>query len=787
MANKSFTTKGLSRQVEEKANKLEDDLTDLREKYADLQNRLDDKVREGQRLQNAMQSAHDDAEVREQRLENANELLRNEREIALRKEDSSGTNIQNLLKQLAVKTEESDLLQTRYDALTNESQVLQLELAKAYSQAQDVQQALKQEKEFALKNDLALRNEAKERADKLSAKIDDLERRLEDEQSRAATDLEHWDNQRKDLESQKGLAEQRASGLQRTVNKLQESEGTLSGREMKLQEALESEKLRHEGEEVLLSRHVQDLRSTLEEKRSAIEGTRSELLKLKDELRISKRNEEVSEEKIQSLEDEVDILQIALDEETDRAKEETATNRQEAESLRVQLHSVKQNLNRSEASLADARAEIESFQGDLEAGHGATEQMSSRLRNLEAQLKQLREEKTELQDQFVKSETELRSLQALQLDADAVNNDVGVLRQELAKSREMETDCLHREAIHKETIHELKREISDLERQVHESEVLKLAARSPKSSVGASAQNTELVELRHQLADSHQQERNLRSKLRETERESQYKASMSEKDLKQQTDRLEEQNNQLEQQLVDLQASKREYQNQIDTAERTIARLQNRTQRLEKELKAVRTNQTDDRTIAEERKDLHELLKDAKLEAEDLQVQVADREAHIEAASVRETDLRFQLKRVRQERTLQIQKSGALSIELDSLKFRLEQTADEMTLQRQEWEEERKALVSRVRFPNMSVSSIHAGGAALQSKELEAELQKKDKRHQGELRGLAKQIHWLRAKCKREEGFRSGLAYEKRFLLMQIEMFKAWYVFPYIISAESVS
>jgi len=72
-------------------------------------------------------------------------------------------------------------------------------------------------------------------------------------------------------------------------------------------------------------------------------------------------------------------------------------------------------------------------------------------------------------------------------------------------------------------------------------------------------------------------------------------------------------------------------------------------------------------------------------------------------------------------------------------------------------------MASRVRFANTSISELHA-----------TDSQELAKRHTGELKGLAKQIQWLRAKCEREEGFRSGLVYEKKFLLMQIEMFETW-------------
>ena len=53
----------------------------------------------------------------------------------------------------------------------------------------------------------------------------------------------------------------------------------------------------------------------------------------------------------------------------------------------------------------------------------------------------------------------------------------------------------------------------------------------------------------------------------------------------------------------------------------------------------------------------------------------------------------------------------------------------------------------------------------------------KEKRHIGELKGLAKQIQYLRGRLAREECFREGLGWQKRWFLMNVEMFSQWYVF----------
>jgi hypothetical protein len=68
MANKSFSTKGLSRQLEEKAHKIQDELDCLREEHAALRGSFDDKVREVRKAQEGLEEFREESEIREQKL-----------------------------------------------------------------------------------------------------------------------------------------------------------------------------------------------------------------------------------------------------------------------------------------------------------------------------------------------------------------------------------------------------------------------------------------------------------------------------------------------------------------------------------------------------------------------------------------------------------------------------------------------------------------------------------------------------------------------------------------------
>jgi hypothetical protein len=57
---------------------------------------------------------------------------------------------------------------------------------------------------------------------------------------------------------------------------------------------------------------------------------------------------------------------------------------------------------------------------------------------------------------------------------------------------------------------------------------------------------------------------------------------------------------------------------------------------------------------------------------------------------------------------------------------------------------------------------------------LRSEAEEREKRHNKEMRGLCMQIEWLRARYRREEGFRAAAGYAKRYMGLQIELFEAW-------------
>ncbi|KAH0562834.1 hypothetical protein GP486_002541 [Trichoglossum hirsutum] len=896
MANKSFSSKGLSRQLEEKVHKIQDELENLREEHAALKESYDDKAREARKAQESLEEIREESEIQEQKLRNDLELTQHDRDVLSRERTSLSTQLQKLSDELQAKVEEKNLLQDRHNALTTESSDLRKELSRAKATIDELGNKCENEKQLALGRERALQDEHRSVSDRLDGVIEDLQRRLEEEEHRHDVNLDTWDGERRRLEAQKDKAEEKAIGLERTIAKLQEAEGTLSGREMNLREALASEKARHEREESILTRQIEELQGDIETRRGVLEETRTELATVKEDLRVSKREEKALEEKVQGLEDEVEILQSSLEEEGERATEDVAAARAEAEGLRRQLHSVKQDLARAEAAQADARAEVETFRGEVLAGEGSKGHLSKRLSDVETQLGKVKKEKQALQDQLanvniqmhalrtsaaeteaerdeirsqlqhaqqhvdaevkldqeklelrrantrleadigrsrednkalhaknqaIEKELELEILKASEQEA-KYNSDIAdlqgqlsvaaegkdkelnafkrhvqrleakvgelegqlhrgepdhdlegelsMVRRDLADARTNEAKYLQREAVQKENIRQLKRKVVDLERNLHEAAMSKLVEDSPRSSVG-SARKNEILEVRGQLTEALQQVKELKTKLRGVERDAHNKLLVADRESQAKIDACEHEKDRLEQELRDCRDRLKGQTSENVTAGQTIGKLRTRVQQLEKELHDAKLGDGD-KTIAEERKDLHDMLKDAKIEVEDLQLQIGDRDNKIESLTLREKELRSQLKRIRDERSLEARKAHAATSELQGLQRRYERALDKAAHIQSAWEAERRAVSQRVRFPNTSISSVRGETA----ERLELEAAQAEQRHQGEIKGLVKQIQYLRSKCHREETFRADLAYAKRYFLMQIELYNAWYV-----------
>lgn len=133
----------------------------------------------------------------------------------------------------------------------------------------------------------------------------------------------------------------------------------------------------------------------------------------------------------------------------------------------------------------------------------------------------------------------------------------------------------------------------------------------------------------------------------------------------------------------------------------------------------------------EDQKDLHELLKSSTLEAESLALKVSERDSRL-------NELKNQLRRIREERAFCIRKVETATRELEALQQRYDE----------------------------ALEKVSAAKTSSKTK------------HEKEMRGLGKEIVWLRARLHREEKFRRDLAWSKGLMELGERVRVAWLVLP---------
>ncbi|ELR05869.1 hypothetical protein GMDG_07642 [Pseudogymnoascus destructans 20631-21] len=795
LANKSITTKGLSRQIEEKANRLQDDLEDLREKHEALEQEHKSKIQEADRLQQRITDLDQSGSAREIKLREELDSAVKDRDHAESQQHALEAQLKSVQTELHHITDQKDLLQVRHDALTAESAQLQMELSRAKARIENLEEDLQSEKSLSLQNEREVREQYKSEIDRLHDEIEDLRADVREKERLYDDDNDKWESERRTLESQRDLAEEQAEGLKLTIEKLQQVEGALSGKESKLQEAVSLEKERHLREEALLTKQIDELTSDLQVRQNSLDEARSELSNVREELRLSQREHKSLSEKIEALEDEIEVLQTSLDEENDRAQVNLETAKHESEALQQQLDQLKQDVANVESksnstSIQEQSSSLKALETKLAQSTKSEQALQDQLANINLEMHSLRNHSNELEAERDEIKSQLRDLKSqddtfradqekielrtakMKLDVEVrrLRDETRVLSEQKtmievelqserdhadadhANFKQRETEYIQRESATKETIRTLKRQISSLERQSHNLELSILQTSSPHSASTGSIHQSEILEVRSQLATAHQTLKDLRAQLKETERNAAKKLTSAHLDHQSQAAEWDSARFTLERDLSAALSAKSALEAQATAAESTAARLKAKIARLEQELHAERATAEGDRTMALERHDLHEMLRETQVQADKLELAVQTRDASLAALTTTEASLRAQLKRIREGRTVQKERATRAMTELEGLER-------EFRGAKRGWEAERQGLTRGVRFANSS--SVLEGGA-------EAEV-----RHGKELRGLAMQIEWLRARCRREEGLRADAAYAKRFMLLQVELFGA--------------
>lgn len=536
--------------------------------------------------------------------------------------------------------------------------------------------------------------------------------KMDDDQ---ATALEQWDGQRRLLESTRNKAEAKVLDLEATMRQMRKAEGSSSEREEELQKALDEEKQKHESEKDKLQTEVQKLLEKQKEMQNEHEATNINLAAVNQELDSTRTQVLELQESIQDLEDEIEVLQITHDEDVERMKRDMESANHASDKLKRELLVLQaDSLTKSNSS--------------PHSTHGSQRALDATIQRLENELAKNQRERQNLEDKVAQLESALAETKAAQ---DTLRFDMG------ASSA---------------TQLQIQQRLQETQNQLFKANKEKGALQVSLATSNADLESLQLslTELESAKDAALKTSRDLRSQLQTAQRD-------AERKLQSQVAAYERDIENLEQDLDDAQGEKAKLIQARDSSATTVTRLKNKITSLEHDLSNLRAGRTDRETSVEERKDLHDMLKDAKLEAEDLSLQIRERDVRIAAAASKETELRTQLARVRNERAAQSNLASSTAAQLSTL----QSAHDTLTAQAAALQARQRS----VRFPGKSsvAASSLAHDPAPDSTKLTI-------RHAAELRGLAKQIEYLSARLRREESFRADLAFVKRYFSQQVAM-----------------
>ncbi|KAF2993279.1 hypothetical protein E8E14_000293 [Neopestalotiopsis sp. 37M] len=891
MSNKSVVTKGFSRQLDEKLTRLQSELEKSQEKYEFLEQQSADK----EKYTNELKSK-------------AKQLLQ-QRDSWETERQSLEAKLEQAEKDLGTRTDEKNLLQLRHDALGAESASLQNDVSRLQKQITQLEQTLDGEKAHALQIEQDIRAQFQGEIDRLKDEASRLQAQIREKDNLYDNDSEKWANEKRSLESERNRADERAAGLQRTIDKLREVEGSLSGKETKLQQALNSEVERHKGEEQSLSRQIDSLKQDLQARQSILTDLRTEVSTVREELHQSQRDYQAQVAKVEALEDEVEVLQSTLDDESEEAGQKLAQAQQECDDLRQRLRVLQGDMNdtqvnrqasasllRLESQLSDANTQLTRATKERSSLQDQVAKLDSELRSMRASLAETKAEREEAEDELrryrqqdndtfrvdqeridlrtakVKLDSEARRLRdenrlldeereavekaladevdraaaeeerlnteivklqsrmrqssgndsqeltaarrtirdlerkideyELQIASGSIiagaslgagaegNSELSLMRKDLSSARQKELEFLQREADHRDAARGLKRQIADLERKLHESEMTQLI-KSPNASgaSSASARKQEISELRHQLSTANKSLQDMRRQLRDAERSASKNYPGQDdvvRELQAQLEDLEDEKIALEYEAADSQNAMAELKSQH---ERAIRKLEHQIYKLQNSTSSRRTGTADDNDILEpnERHELRAMLRESQAEVQALEHDIRQQASSIKSYESAQSAMRQKLERARNERANY--KSRMLKLEDDCQ--RLADGAQSAI----SWIETHKSSssASTMAAPTSAayaaakeIAAAHRTSIRSASGNLvldvvdqadhEAVIRAADeaaRRHEKELRGLAMQMRWMQARWEREAKLRTDAAFAKKFLELRLNVAEA--------------
>ena len=788
LANKSVTTKGLSRQIEEKVTRLQEELDKSGKEYAALEKELATANQTNEDLQTELHQAR----TRQSNVEQG--------------QQAESERVQELEAELLAVADERDVLQVRHDNLAEESQVLQQEVDRLEREVEELKDTVAEERDCVLEIEKDLRGQYEAENERLNDEMSNLQAEIREKDNLYDNDSEKWQNERQALVSERQRAEEKAAGLERAIRRIREAEGTMLDKESKLQSAIDGETERHRGEEAVLMRQVNDLQDALETRQTLLTSLRKDLSQVRDELRQMQIDYQTQLNKTATLEDEVASLRTRSADRSILPRDVQSPRKMRA--FEDQIAKLKADLASAQSSLAEANAQREELKlqrrrqgqdGDtLKVDQDRLELRTAKMK-LDSEVRRLRDEnkalgerhaaadrtrqdeiekaavaEEKLRQEIVQLKSKQRASATFQSPSDTPGrqvsaartireleqriqsyeeqlaetrqsdnlddvSDISVMRKELSSSRQKELEVLQRESAHKDLIKNLNKQIVDLEREVHESRINQLAtsaAAATESKASGAATPSE-----KQLADAEKALANVVAQSNQAEQE----AAEAIQELQEQLADLEDQKTVLEEVLDE---ARQQAEETTAHYEKAMSLMEHKLDKAERERNAVVEAQS-----GIKKQDKH--LRKTQAEIENLEHDVRQQQELIEGLVASEAVLRRKLERARSERASYRSNAEKLQRDIQTL--------------------QRTVSTGHEPYALLAKKACAANSEAVETVVRAAE--GAEERHSKEIRGMVLQMDWMHARWEREALLRSDAAFAKKFVQLQLDIANAWYVF----------
>ncbi|KAK9327854.1 hypothetical protein V1520DRAFT_347625 [Lipomyces starkeyi] len=471
---------------------------------------------------------------------------------------------------------------------------------------------------------------------------------------------------------------------------------------------------------------VEELKATIEQLEEKVDRLKEESQSLREELDAKDRQlEQTFQElkdadlQIQELQETIDYLhsadkgQMTSDKSNVDMTEEKRKYKEEVEEMELRLEELATELQKAQADAADSKNRADratsDFQELLNGGHDDPLDLLH-LDRLKSEVKSLVAKNDLLEEELKQIRDSRESEKAYRAEIDNANQQIESLKLTVNQLK-----SVNEFGVDKPNMQELKQSHTkavSLEKRVRDqdAEIAELTLKLKESE----SEGTSRTTAENEMLKAYQMQIDDEAELKE--------------DAQRKADTLSKKNISLNKQMQVLQRELREKDTELSA--------------LQSQLKANAA-----KSFKNDRDKIKAQLKASQIELETFK----------EKATFLQNDLHSAIKKLEHERDDILDKHHATKKELEANKISFKMKLETLSSRSSKKDQALQALVH-------SQNQVFT---------LEREISKLAKQHKGELKGLAMQIQYLRAKGDRERGFRADSAFLKKFFLLQISSFES--------------